>query len=106
MFRSRSVATHAYHRPVFSAEQKPSVVVRDRNHLSMDKAVMMPAQQNRVGEICAASRLPRQGVMDLTVGNRIRTPRVAACSIPGDDGSGLRRREQTFFASDVHHFAA
>ena len=106
MFRSRSVAAHAYHRPVFSAEQKPSAVVSDRYHPSIATAVIMPAQQNRVGEICAASRLPRQGVMDLTGGDRIRTPRVAACSIPGDDGSGLRRREQTFFASDVHHFAA
>ena len=106
VFRSCSVATHAYHRPVFSAEQKPSVVVKDRDHLTMDEAVVMPAQQNGVGEICAASRLPRQSVMNLPVGNRIRTPRITACSIPGDDCSGLRRCEQTFFTSNVHHFAA
>mgnify|MGYP001693210788 FL=1 len=64
----------------------------------------MPTQEDGVGQVCRASLFPGQGMVDLTVLDRLRAPRVPAGSISGDYSASLPRCEQTFASPRVENF--
>lgn len=64
----------------------------------------MPTQEDGVGQVCRASLFPGQGMVDLTVLDRLRAPRVPTVSISGDYSASLPRCEQTLASPRVENF--
>ena len=65
----------------------------------------MPAQQDGVRKVGSTARFPGQGVMNLSMGNRVSASRISACPISRNDRTGLRGSEQAFLPAHVEHFA-
>ena len=97
---------HPYRRAVGRREDEASVVMGDRDRLPVDHGVMVPAQKDGVRESRAPGGLPRQGVVDLSVGDRVVAPWISACPVSGDHGPPLGGGEKAFVSSDVENLPA
>ena len=67
---------------------------------------MAPAQQDGVRKVGFPARFPGQGVISLSMENRVCTSRISACSISRDDRTCLRGSEQALLPAHVERFAA
>jgi len=89
---------------IWPSEDESAVVVGDGRHLAMDEGMVMPTQEDGIGQVCRASLFPGQGMVDLTVLDRLRAPRIPAGSISGDYSASLPRCEQTLASPRVENF--
>ena len=96
----------AYRLAVRRREDKASAVVRDRDLFTVNEGMMAPAQQHGVRKVGFSARFPRQGVMNLSMRNRVSTSWISACSIPRNDRTGLSGGEEAFFPAHVEDFPA